>query len=149
LGLNVDPFMPHIYAACAEQERRNVSERTRQALATAKARGQVLGNAALAKANRDTAAGRAEALRDVFTELAGMTTRAAAAELERRGITTSTGAPWSAMAVLRIRNRLAAEPNFQCLVGGAAGGIAGPAIDGGNIVFGGGGGRLRGAGPRG
>jgi Recombinase len=43
----------------------------------------------------------------VFGELAGKSTRAAAAELERRGIATPTGAPWSAMAVLRIRNRLA------------------------------------------
>jgi DNA invertase Pin-like site-specific DNA recombinase len=33
LGPNVDPFMLHIYAACAEQERRKIAERTRQALA--------------------------------------------------------------------------------------------------------------------
>src|SRR5262245_44675661 len=77
LGPNVDPFMLHIYAACAEQERRKIAERTRQALAAAKARGTnkrgeplVLGNAALAKANRDAAAERAEALRPVFAELA-------------------------------------------------------------------------------
>jgi DNA invertase Pin-like site-specific DNA recombinase len=107
LGPNVDPFMLHIYAAVAEQERRKIAERTKAALAAAKARGRVLGNAALAKANRDAAAYRADALRDVFAELTGMTTRAAAAELDRRGIATPTGGKWSAMAVLRIRKRLA------------------------------------------
>jgi hypothetical protein len=68
----------------------------------------VLGNAALAKANQDAAAERAEALRDVFAELAGMTTRAAAAELDRRGIPTASGqGTWQAMAVFRMRKRLA------------------------------------------
>jgi hypothetical protein len=67
----------------------------------------VLGNAALAKANGDAAADRADALQDVFAELAGMSTRAAAAELDRRGVAPPTGGRWSAMAVLRIRKRLA------------------------------------------
>jgi hypothetical protein len=69
----------------------------------------VLGNAALAKANHDAAAERAEALRAVFAELASMTTRAAAAELDRRGVATPNGGPWSAMAVSRIRKRLAGD----------------------------------------
>ena len=43
LGMNADPFMLHIYAALAEQERRMISERTRQALAAARERGVVLG----------------------------------------------------------------------------------------------------------
>jgi len=34
-------------------------------------------------------------------------TRAAAGELDRRGIATLSGAKWSAMAVLRVRERLA------------------------------------------
>jgi DNA invertase Pin-like site-specific DNA recombinase len=107
LGPNVDPFMLHIYAACAEQERRKIAERTRQALAAAKARGKVLGNAGLARANHDAAAERAEALRPVLSELADLSTRAAAAELDKRGIATPSGAKWSAMAVLRVRERLA------------------------------------------
>lgn len=36
LGLNVDPFMLHIYAALAEKERALISERTKEALAKAK-----------------------------------------------------------------------------------------------------------------
>jgi hypothetical protein len=59
------------------------------------------------KANRDAAAERAEALRPVFVELAYLSTRAAAAALDRRGIATPSGAKWSAMAVLRVRERLA------------------------------------------
>jgi len=39
LGLDVDPFMLHIYAAVAEKERRMIGERVRAALAAAKARG--------------------------------------------------------------------------------------------------------------
>jgi DNA invertase Pin-like site-specific DNA recombinase len=98
----------HVLAAVAEHEREMISQRTRAGLAAAKARGVVLGNPALAKANRDAAAERAEALRPVFAELAGMSTRAAAAELDKRGIATPSGAPWNAMAVLRVRERLAA-----------------------------------------
>ena len=79
----------------------------RAGLAAAKARGVVLGNATLAKTNRDVAVERAEALRSVFAELAGMSTHAAAAELDKRGIATPTGAKWSAMTVLRVRKRLA------------------------------------------
>ncbi len=107
LGPNVDPFTLHIYAALAQQERRMIADRTRAGLAAAKARGVVLGNATLAKINRDAAAERAEALRSVFAELAGMSTHVAAAELDKRGIATPTGAKWSAMTVLRVRKRLA------------------------------------------
>jgi DNA invertase Pin-like site-specific DNA recombinase len=35
LGRNVDPFMLHIYAALTEQERRMISQRTKDALASA------------------------------------------------------------------------------------------------------------------
>jgi hypothetical protein len=57
--------------------------------------------AKLAARNRDAAAERAEALRPVFAELAGLSTRAAAAELDRR-----TGERWNAVAVMRVRKRL-------------------------------------------
>ena len=44
LGPDVDPFMLHVYAALAEKERRLISERTRNALASKKAQGAALGN---------------------------------------------------------------------------------------------------------
>ena len=44
LGADADPFMLHLYAALAEKERSLISQRTRDALKAAKARGVVLGN---------------------------------------------------------------------------------------------------------
>src|SRR5260370_41101902 len=38
LGADCDPFMPHIYTALAEKERRMISQRTKDALRAAKAR---------------------------------------------------------------------------------------------------------------
>ena len=60
LGSDVDPFMLHIYAALAEKERALISRRTKDALAAAKARGVVLGNAKQSAANRAAALARAE-----------------------------------------------------------------------------------------
>src|SRR6185312_403955 len=48
LGRQADPFTLHIYAAFAERERKMISDRTRAAMAAAKARGQTFGNPNLA-----------------------------------------------------------------------------------------------------
>ena len=86
LGRNVDPFMLHIYAAMAQQERAMISRRTKEALAAAKARGVRLGRQEIADANRDAAAARDAELEPVLRELSHLSSRAAAAEIERRGL---------------------------------------------------------------
>ena len=55
LGADADPFMLHLYAALAEKERRQISERTKSALASRKLQGTKLGN--------PTSAGQAAASR--------------------------------------------------------------------------------------
>jgi DNA invertase Pin-like site-specific DNA recombinase len=107
LGTNADPFMLHIYAALAEQERRMISDRTKVALAGAKARGVQLGNQAQADRNRHEAAQRANVLSPIFAAFAGQSAGAIARELNARKIGTPTGAPWSAKTVIRVQERLA------------------------------------------
>jgi DNA invertase Pin-like site-specific DNA recombinase len=106
LGANADPFMLHIYAALAEQERRQISDRTKVALAAAKARGVQLGNQVQATKNREAADARAEQVRGFIAERLHLSARALAAEFNIRGIPTPTGAPWSAKTVIRLRERL-------------------------------------------
>ena len=55
---------------------------------------------------RDEAKARAEALRPVLTELAGMSANAIAKALNARGVATPTGSPWSAKTVSRVQGRL-------------------------------------------
>jgi DNA invertase Pin-like site-specific DNA recombinase len=108
LGPNVDPFMLHIHAAVAEQERRLISERTRNALRAKKAQGIKLGGLnAKGIANRDAALERARALAPTFAELDGKSAREIARILNDRKVETPNGAPWSAMTVNRVRRRLA------------------------------------------
>jgi DNA invertase Pin-like site-specific DNA recombinase len=108
LGADTDPFLLHIYAALAEKERALISRRTKDALAAAKARGVIIGG--LRDKGRELQAeaeARAEALRPVFTELANLSLRALARELNKRKIPTATGRPWSAVTVTKVRQRLA------------------------------------------
>jgi DNA invertase Pin-like site-specific DNA recombinase len=107
LGMDTDPFLLHIYAALAEKERALISRRTKDALAAAKSRGVVIGgHREQSEVNRRQAVERAEGLRSVFGELAGLSARKAAEELNRRGIKTATGKVWTAMQVIRVRERL-------------------------------------------
>jgi DNA invertase Pin-like site-specific DNA recombinase len=107
LGADADPFMLHLYAALAEKERRVISQRTKDALATKKAQGIKLGglNAGGIK-KRDEALERAESLRAIFAELAGMSARAIAAELNKRQIPTPAGGSWHSVTVIRVQKRL-------------------------------------------
>ena len=108
LGKNVDPFMLHIYAALAEKERTLISERTKAALAEAKARGVVLGRSvtALVAANKAAAAERDASLKAIFIELNDKSYQAIAEELTNRAIAAPRGGAWNAMTVMRAMRRL-------------------------------------------
>jgi DNA invertase Pin-like site-specific DNA recombinase len=101
-----DPFLLHIYAALAEQERRMISARTKTAMAAAKARGVKLGSPTIAATNRQAANRHAEALRDIVESIKHLSTRRIAAVLNERGIETSRGGRWQPMTVARLLDRL-------------------------------------------
>ena len=118
--------MPHanrltvgIMALVAEQEREAISQRTKAALAAAKARGTRLGKpkgtkvpnaeigcARSVETNMANAEFFAQRMRPVLTELNELSARSAAQELERRGYATARGGKWSATLVIRTRARL-------------------------------------------
>lgn len=113
IGKDADPFMLHLYAAIAEQERRVISERTKAALAAAKARGTILGGwrggpVVDHRKGVEAIQQRAEAfradvgpmIRDLHSQ--GMSLRQIAAELISQGIKTSRGKEWTAAAVARV-----------------------------------------------
>ena len=115
---NADPFMLHIYAAVAEQERTKISERTKAALAAAKARGVKLGNphgptpfsAEMQRqgvaALRQQADARAQQLSEIFAEYAGESANATARALNDRGLPSGRGGKWTARSVINVRKRL-------------------------------------------
>jgi DNA invertase Pin-like site-specific DNA recombinase len=107
--------MIHIYAALAEKERALISQRTKAALAAAKARGVRLGNPSIAKAQ---AAGvdRVKTEADRFAanvmpvireaQRAGASSlRAIADVLNARGVRTARGGKWAATQVSDILRR--------------------------------------------
>jgi DNA invertase Pin-like site-specific DNA recombinase len=98
------PFLLHIKAAVAEEERRLISERTKAALQAAKERGVVLGNQKLADANKAAAAARDAA--DLGSD-GDRTYREIAQELTDRGIKTPRGGDaWNQVTVRRTLKRL-------------------------------------------
>jgi DNA invertase Pin-like site-specific DNA recombinase len=115
LGADADPFMLRLYAALAEEERRQISERTRAALAARKERGTKLGNsrnavhaaAAGRRAQSQSAAEFAATVLPMIASLqkAGATSyRGIAAALNARGVRTARGGHWQ---VSNVRNLLA------------------------------------------
>jgi DNA invertase Pin-like site-specific DNA recombinase len=99
----------HVLAAAAEHERYLIGERTRHALAAAKARGVKLGNPEQAKINRANAAERARALRphiDRCIKAGRLSSSAIATDLNARGIAAPNGGQWFPMQVRRVRDRL-------------------------------------------
>jgi DNA invertase Pin-like site-specific DNA recombinase len=92
--------MAGMLATFAQLERELIAERTKTALAAAKCRGAKLGNPAFRPAGKRVS-NTIIRLRD-----SGLSLRATAAELDRRGIPTSQGAAlWSAEAVRHVEKR--------------------------------------------
>lgn len=112
LGEDVDPFLLHIYAAVAEKERALAGQRTKAALAAAKARGVKLGNPRLDEA-RAIQLARVRAKRDALAKLvqdiAGRTRYRTVEDLvyllNQRGIAGPTGKRWSNSTVWRYLSR--------------------------------------------
>lgn len=117
LGLNVPPFLLHIVASLAQEERRLISERTRAGLAAAKARGVRLGNPRLSEA-RGVVNARKSAAADAFAASVephirrakndgAETLREIADALNAASIPTAKGGRWAAATVRNVLRRVA------------------------------------------
>ena len=111
-----DKFQLHIYAALAEQERDFISQRTKAALAAAKARGVKLGApvqhlAVLAKARQEKALREAQQVSGVILPLRkrGTTLRGICEILNASGIKTSRGKAFHPSLVSRMLTTLDAN----------------------------------------
>jgi DNA invertase Pin-like site-specific DNA recombinase len=108
---NATDFQLHIFAALAQEERRLISERTRNALAEAKRRGVVLGKNGhvLAEQNRSRAKEDANRLRPIMLPLvrAGESYSAIARHLNKMGVHTSRGRRFYPQSVRNVASRIA------------------------------------------
>lgn len=108
---NVNRMTLQILAAVAEDEARRISERTKAALAVAKARGTVLGShgsnvlAPLNKARADKFAAQL-AVRVRKLRGQGLSVRAITDEMNKAGIETARGGRWHVQTVHRLINRI-------------------------------------------
>jgi DNA invertase Pin-like site-specific DNA recombinase len=101
------PFMLHVYAAVAEEERRMIAARTRAAMQAAKARGVDLGKGA--RVQQDRALGSAASLAPIIAELrkSGATTvRNLCAALNERGVPSREGRRWHLRSTGLLLQRL-------------------------------------------
>lgn len=106
---NATDFQLHIFAALAQEERRLISERTRNALAEAKKRGVQLGKngKVLAERNRKAADERAEALRPIIMPMVeqGLSLSEIARRLNESGNCTVRGGRFHTEQVRLILQR--------------------------------------------
>jgi DNA invertase Pin-like site-specific DNA recombinase len=118
---DAEELMLHIYAAFAEEERRKIASRTRDALKAAKARSVRLGNptnlavarAAAAEARRAQGQQSAELVRPHIEELrrSGVTTlRGLADALNTRQVPSPAAGAWHPASVQRMVKRIADLP---------------------------------------
>lgn len=124
-GLDCQPFMLHLKAMIAEQERRLISERTKAALEAKKARGEALGihthkkpletgdkaRAAASVAVKAGADSFALHVAPVVLRMrrSGMTVAAIADELNAQGNRTARGGQWHGSTVNNVLKRLAQQ----------------------------------------
>ena len=110
--------MLQMHAVMSEWERDQISERTKAALAAAKARGTVLGAAGARNlrpnidARKEASATFATSLRAVLTGFAkqGLSQRQQVSELNSLGVKTARGGDWSLIQLQRVLHRLQVSP---------------------------------------
>ncbi|MDA7947994.1 MAG: recombinase family protein [Hyphomicrobiaceae bacterium] len=116
LGADVDPFILHLFAALAEKERALISERTRKALAEAKARGTKLGNPTnlpearkkairTIRSNADQYAANVQPVIRDIQKAGAESLRDIAVALNARGVPTARGGLWYAASVRNVLAR--------------------------------------------
>jgi DNA invertase Pin-like site-specific DNA recombinase len=121
LGIHVDPFVLHLYAALSQKECAMISSRTREALQAVKRRlarqGRKLGNphpeslrdaqrkgAAATKATSDAFAASALPIIEGYAAR-GLTVHEIAAALNKSGTTTLRGGSWQGSTVVKLQKR--------------------------------------------
>jgi DNA invertase Pin-like site-specific DNA recombinase len=121
-------FMLHVMAAVAEHEAKAISDRTKGALAAAKARGTLLGGSrpecrmltqeARLLGAKHAGQARTQAAKEAYTDLLpsitamkaeGLSLRGIAGKLNAEGHTTRRGRPWNAVQVSRVLERAEAK----------------------------------------
>lgn len=106
LGSHQDPFMLHIYAAFAEKERRDIAQRTKDALGAAKARGKKLGNPNGGAQEAALALAFAKQMQPIIAPVINLSATRIANFLNQTGRKTAEGKAWHPAQVIRLINRL-------------------------------------------
>lgn len=120
-GANADKFNLHIRMVLAEEERKRIADRTREAFAVARKRGRKLGNPKSLKAARAQGHLTQKVQADAFAvstlpiidayQRQGLTLRQIADEMNKRGIPTARGGQWfaSMLSVMTSRARYGSD----------------------------------------
>jgi DNA invertase Pin-like site-specific DNA recombinase len=118
LGLDVDPFILHLYAALSEKERALISHRTKEGLRKVKERGVRLGNPTNLREAQRKGMESNQARADAFAESVipiiqtfrdkGFALRAIVKELNDRKISTARGGKWHLKTLQNVLARSSA-----------------------------------------